>query len=37
MLYRTLKWLAGLPFYSFSNRDVLPAEDDEKPIEDNEK
>ncbi|XP_028044866.1 tRNA pseudouridine synthase A isoform X2 [Monomorium pharaonis] len=26
----TLKWLAGLPFYTFSNRDVLPLEDDEK-------
>ncbi|XP_011633417.1 LOW QUALITY PROTEIN: tRNA pseudouridine synthase A [Pogonomyrmex barbatus] len=26
----TLKWLAGLPFYSFSNKDVLPVDDDEK-------
>lgn len=26
----TLKWLAGLPFYSFSNRDELPVDDDEK-------
>ncbi|XP_077266936.1 pseudouridine synthase 1 [Temnothorax americanus] len=34
----TLKWLAGLPFYSFSNRDVLPVEDDEKqlPVENDE-
>lgn len=37
MLYRTLKWLIGLPYYSFSNRDVPPVEDDEKPTEDDEK
>ncbi|KAG5324321.1 TRUA synthase, partial [Pseudoatta argentina] len=27
---KTLKWLVGLPFYSFNNREVLPVEDDEK-------
>lgn len=30
ILYRTLKWIAGLPFYSFNNREELPIEDDEK-------
>lgn len=29
MLYRTLKWIAGLPFYSFNNKEEL-VEDDEK-------
>lgn len=28
----TLKWLIGLPFYSFSNRDVLPAEDEAQEV-----
>ncbi|XP_012224265.2 pseudouridylate synthase 1 homolog [Linepithema humile] len=26
----TLKWIAGLPFYSFNNREELPIEEDEK-------
>ncbi|KAL0116523.1 hypothetical protein PUN28_009885 [Cardiocondyla obscurior] len=29
----TLKWLVGLPFYSFSNRDVLSVEDDSEERE----
>ncbi|XP_011157577.1 tRNA pseudouridine synthase A isoform X2 [Solenopsis invicta] len=29
----TLKWLAGLPFYSFSNRDILPVEDEKQEVE----